>query len=507
MKNKLSIIAALLFVAQTKADTLLPLDCIPTAISSSGGIIAYGNFVGQGPRRYYDGTNYWDITSIVSTNFIPSGINGAGLISGRLVVGTNYPHAAVWSRVGGLIDIQAGTNWVSSFSSGVNDNGQVGLCFNSGIPLYTWQNGVLTNSTLRGSSLSQMAGPNIDGALASVTSTPQATTGVPGYAILGYPTPNTNSAGIWRNFTIKGIGKTFIVGNFGQKLTGSTWGTAQLATRYSLATHQFVPIAVNAIVNGVNDNGDAVGIFANHATRWDTNNVATDLNTSLPNNSGWLLLSAVGINNAGQIIGTGSSATGQRGFLLTPGAPVGGLIVPELIAQPIPTNNPPVVNSAMDASVDPGQTVVIAAAKILSNCSDPDGDVLTITDATAGTGSASVTNGDVLYTAGVDPGTDIISYTASDGNGGTAIGTINVTIRVPSEGFNRLSLVPLGDGSVQLTYLGIPGYSYVLEKTTDLTPPAVWTDVETNTAASNGFLLFTNSSAEPVLFFRTRSTQ
>jgi probable HAF family extracellular repeat protein len=52
---------------------------------------------------------------------------------------------------------------------------------------------------------------------------------------------------------------------------------------------------------------------------------AIDLNSQLPANSGWILSSATGINNKGQIIGDGTNAAGQfHAFLLTPVADVPG---------------------------------------------------------------------------------------------------------------------------------------------------------------------------------------
>jgi hypothetical protein len=171
----------------------------------------------------------------------------------------------------------------------------------------------------------------------------------------------------------------------------------------------------------------------------------------------------------------------------------------------------PTVNSIMTLGVDPGKAVTISAGKILSNCSDTNGYVLSISAATATNGVAGIVNAeDVRYAAPLVAGNDSISYTVSDGHGGTATGQIAVTIRSPGPAFNQLSLAPLNDGSggVVATFLGVPGYSYVLQWTPSLAPPIQWTDVETNVAASNGFLQFTNyPTGEPgeANFFRTRS--
>jgi len=43
-----------------------------------------------------------------------------------------------------------------------------------------------------------------------------------------------------------------------------------------------------------------------------------DLNKLIPTGSGWVLQQAFGINNAGQIVGTGTHNGQSRGFLLSP---------------------------------------------------------------------------------------------------------------------------------------------------------------------------------------------
>lgn len=69
----------------------------------------------------------------------------------------------------------------------------------------------------------------------------------------------------------------------------------------------------------------------------------------------------------------------------------------------------------------------------LVNDTDADNDTLTITSATATTGSTSIDpNGDhISYTSpAAFTGTDTISYTISDGNGGTATASVNVSVSI-----------------------------------------------------------------------------
>lgn len=67
---------------------------------------------------------------------------------------------------------------------------------------------------------------------------------------------------------------------------------------------------------------------------------------------------------------------------------------------------------------------------VLANDIDPDGDALTITAVTQGaSGSASLTGTGVTYTPNAGfLGTDIFTYTVSDGNGGIGEATVTVTV-------------------------------------------------------------------------------
>ncbi len=72
----------------------------------------------------------------------------------------------------------------------------------------------------------------------------------------------------------------------------------------------------------INDAGLIVGFVTNisgapqSAFVWD-DGVMTDLNTLIPADSGWSLLSAEGINDAGDIVGYGTFNGSTRAFLVT----------------------------------------------------------------------------------------------------------------------------------------------------------------------------------------------
>ena len=116
--------------------------------------------------------------------------------------------------------------------------------------------------------------------------------------------------------------------NYGEMIVGSSArsdGTThaflwQLGTMGDLGTLG----GRNSEAFDINESGDVVGtseISTSSAERraflW-RNGVMTDLNTLLPAGSGWILRSATGITEGGQIAGTGTLNGVTRAFLLTP---------------------------------------------------------------------------------------------------------------------------------------------------------------------------------------------
>ena len=78
----------------------------------------------------------------------------------------------------------------------------------------------------------------------------------------------------------------------------------------------------NSAANAVNNNNQIVGQSdtgsAQHAFLWDNNHGMVDLNTLLPNGSGWVLTSATGIDDLGEVVGFGTIGGQTHAFLLTP---------------------------------------------------------------------------------------------------------------------------------------------------------------------------------------------
>jgi probable HAF family extracellular repeat protein len=134
-------------------------------------------------------------------------------------------------------------------------------------------------------------------------------------------------------------GKVINLGTFGGKVTaaadlnnmGQVAGYSQTtrgeyhAFIYSAGTLMdlgMLPGGTQSFAYGINNSGQVVGASDSvtstlHAFVYSAGRMR-DLNGLIPANSGWVLTEARGINNIGQIVGTGIKDGQQRAFLLTP---------------------------------------------------------------------------------------------------------------------------------------------------------------------------------------------
>ncbi len=158
-------------------------------------------------------------------------------------------------------------------------------------------------------------------------------------------------------------------------------------------------------------------------------------------------------------------------FLVPPGAAAAGLLgaAPPLapfsnattVVLVAGANNPPeAVDDTLETSLD-----TLGSVNVLANDSDPDGDTLTV----AGHGAAAHgsvacgATGVCSYTPAAGYlGPDSFTYTAADGNGGTATATVQVTVvGVPNN-------PPSPETDALVTLVNTPGTVDVLANDTDL---------------------------------------
>ncbi|MFN3646214.1 MAG: Hint domain-containing protein [Gemmobacter sp.] len=100
---------------------------------------------------------------------------------------------------------------------------------------------------------------------------------------------------------------------------------------------------------------------------------------------------------------------------------------------------------------------------VLANDSDPNGDTLTVTGATATNGTVTVNpDGTLIYTPNPDyNGPDTITYTVTDGNGGSATSTVAVTV-------NPVNDAPVANDDTASTAFNTPVTIAVLANDTDV---------------------------------------
>lgn len=118
-----------------------------------------------------------------------------------------------------------------------------------------------------------------------------------------------NISGIWRAFSIPLDG----VMTDQAALPGLLPGTAGTWTSRADSLNR-----LGIKVGTAQTNNPGGGGLVNRAVMWDVANAITDLNALLPVGSGWVLTSAVAVNDGGFIIGYGTRNGTTRPFLLAP---------------------------------------------------------------------------------------------------------------------------------------------------------------------------------------------
>ncbi len=169
--------------------------------------------------------------------------------------------------------------------------------------------------------------------------------------------------------------------------------------------------------------------------------------------------------------------------------------VTSLVATLTYLDTPPVANPSTYVRPAGLPLNILVPGSLSTNWSDVDGDPPALTGGISSTNGASVSYDStyVHYTNANDVA-DAIDYTIGEGFGGIAAGVISVVIGPPPTN-SVAGTVVNGDGSVTLNFVGVSNYTYQVERTADLTPPAVWMAISTNTAGVGGLWQFTDTQA------------
>jgi hypothetical protein len=161
-------------------------------------------------------------------------------------------------------------------------------------------------------------------------------------------------------------------------------------------------------------------------------------------------------------------------------------------------NNPPVATNLVYTR-GAGLALKIRIADLLAQSSDPDHDPLSLAGVGPSAQGATISTGRThVFYVPINNNNDSFTYTVSDGRGGSDDGTI--TVNVVAVGGQARTGEPSG-GGMTLHFAGIPGYTYLVQRATDVDGP--WITLDTRVAPANGLFDFTDPDPpEPTAFYR-----
>jgi len=270
---------------------------------------------------------------------------------------------------------------------------------------------------------------------------------------------------------------SFTLGS-GQTVTASG-GTVVLAGNVGLGTGS---IALNYT------NGVPTLQITNGVLNFNNNNVTvTVAGSALPAGSYKLVAASAGGSVSGVVASSNLTINGA-GF--AGGAQIKLKIVGgELF---LIVNHPPTAN-AMTRNRNAGiSTLKIALSELATNWADVDGDALSLLSVGSSTNGVTVTtNGGFLIYSNGNNVNDQFSYLIADPQGAMATNVVNIIVSQTLAG--QVQSFGVVSGSPTLSFAGIPGYSYGVQRSTNL---PVWVTIWTTNTPSNGLFNFTDDFSD-----------
>jgi len=158
-------------------------------------------------------------------------------------------------------------------------------------------------------------------------------------------------------------------------------------------------------------------------------------------------------------------------------------------------NTPPATGTfALGTTIN--TPVSFAASKLMKVDTDSDHDTLSVmgvNGASAHGGTISWVGSTITYAPPSNyVGADSFNYTVTDPYNGTATGTVSVTVRLGNFSSVISNLEPQADGNMRIIASGIPGGTYLIQATADL---STWGTIATNVALTNGLITYVDLNA------------
>lgn len=183
---------------------------------------------------------------------------------------------------------------------------------------------------------------------------------------------------------------------------------APTAADDSAATTRDTPVTIDVLANDSDPDGDTLSLVGVGAASNGTAVVQAGKVVYTPN-SGYI----------GSDTFTYTLSDGQ-------GATAAGSVT---VAVALPPNSAPIATDDVAATASDTVTLI----DVLANDDDPDGGTLSISDlGSANNGTVAIENGQISYTPNSGfTGLDAFTYTVSDGQGGTDVGSVSVRVGMP----------------------------------------------------------------------------
>jgi probable HAF family extracellular repeat protein len=254
---------------------------VGNGVNGSGQVAGYSTIASGGYHAFVsNGGKLTDLGDLGGGSAVAYAINDAGQVVGSAVTAQGSNHPFLYSS-GKMTDLGTlgspdGNNWWNT-AQGVNKQGVVvGTSYDAQGNFFgfMWRNGTMIKMGTLGGAWSQAYAVNNKNQVTGVA----------------YTRNGSAHAFLATNGVLRDLGTI-------SDPTSTTWGF------------------------GLNDAGIVVGQSTFQSTYHAfvySGGVMKDLNKLIPARSGWVLLTANDINNAGQIVGEGLHNGKQHGFLLTP---------------------------------------------------------------------------------------------------------------------------------------------------------------------------------------------